>query len=1133
MISNVEHYMSIIVDSHMEAVSQINNFAGKYGLQKIKTEELLKPTTSESIEKGSFPHMEWMVTSYGVVQGMVSALRFLMNRDLTDVPERLSRFVKGLGLDPNDISVLIPGFGDVGSGEAKLLVGKEGYQDRPDYKDMPEFSDLETYGSLAIKVRGTSNIRGALYCRQGLSAKGICQMRELVEKTDDVDNVWLVEEWVKAGYPVDKVWLPVENPSLSTEDKERYARLIDLIRDKYPETEIITGGLEVLDLMMEEEATILMPSAGSRMIRTKDQVARLKVKIVAEGANNAISPELEKLLYEAGLLYLPGELLNGGGIYCSKEEIRHFASEIKSILEIKNQRERENSLNETMEQFRYHVVDGIKELIIARMRYVMYKWFEDRNWAYGELAENVPDIVRNLAKDILELVDRLLTNDETLQKEFGYDVLAQLRQRADFDYERNAHKVPYRHVLLEAAVELAGEIFVYAPGEYAGDAGYLLNNIQNEELKKKQDQPWGEALDRRRMAIYRIGKIGETRAAAVKKVTVQTLTAILNDKTENLEIRKNAAEALSSLIGYLNGRQIEDYESLAVKALQDRSVDDAQPQQLKVWSKWALNRIGIPPAAAQAAGTLDTLKQIAALLEAQKKGFCMPFTHQQFLELSQLMPELLLGRMIEDITLLTPDEEAMAVDIIRSCQTYLTNTGQRTTTFDIGYEPIAIRVIGNRLLTVSPDHKLHLWDLAKGKQLKEYFSVVGFSVVPSYFAIITNDKDKPGWFILYNAESGADIYSSPLGAAHIASLASHSIDEISVLIHGWQFFKPENELTNLEKAAMQALPVNAKSIKFIVKIEPSGKVTAVTVAAANAAGTILEKLKEIAKIIDDSEALSNDKIGTWRQKTEWIQRSRLIGNLEKILQGRSLSSILDLNQQEETKAMWAIADYYRHQYFLDAQTANSFASRINKVPVELQQRIKKLILDFIIQSKDEDDSDVSLLLRASELAKSFPLDASADIVRAKLIELYDEMVVDTDRAGEQTPGGYKTWIYLGCYQEILEDVAKIDFLARGMAIKDLAKRILIIGDDEITPQIKNILMDRYGYTDWNGQLGIDVRQNIDDAELRRIWDQYDIIIRKNPAGAYTLTSTGHEIKLLGVDIEEINIRLQYELESWL
>jgi len=76
-------------------------------------------------------------------------------------------------------------------------------------------------------------------------------------------------------------------------------------------------------------------------------------------------------------------------------------------------------------------------------------------------------------------------------------------------------------------------------------------------------------------------------------------------------------------------------------------------------------------------------------------------------------------------------------------------------------------------------------------------------------------------------------------------------------------------------------------------------------------------------------------------------------------------------------------------------------------------------------------------------------------------------------------------------------------------------------------------MDRYGYTDWNGQLGIDVRQNIDDAELRRIWDQYDIIIRKNPAGAYTLTSTGHEIKLLGVDIEEINIRLQYELESWL
>ncbi len=143
MVTDVDRMMSIIVDSHNEAVDEINAFAVKHNLKELMIDkrELLRPTTSESIDKGSFPHKQWMVTSYGVVQGMVSALRFLMSDRVQSAPPVLKRFITDLNLKRGDISVLIPGFGDVGSGKAKLLVGSEGYKDRADYKDMPEYAD--------------------------------------------------------------------------------------------------------------------------------------------------------------------------------------------------------------------------------------------------------------------------------------------------------------------------------------------------------------------------------------------------------------------------------------------------------------------------------------------------------------------------------------------------------------------------------------------------------------------------------------------------------------------------------------------------------------------------------------------------------------------------------------------------------------------------------------------------------------------------------------------------------------------------------------------------------------------------------------------------------------------------------
>ncbi len=50
-------------------------------------------------------------------------------------------------------------------------------------------------------------------------------------------------------------------------------------------------------------------------------VGRLRVRVVAEGANNAVKPHVEELLHWRGILYLPGQALNWGGVKGSTLEV--------------------------------------------------------------------------------------------------------------------------------------------------------------------------------------------------------------------------------------------------------------------------------------------------------------------------------------------------------------------------------------------------------------------------------------------------------------------------------------------------------------------------------------------------------------------------------------------------------------------------------------------------------------------------------------------------------------------------------------------------------------------------------------------------------------------------------------------
>lgn len=79
------------------------------------------------------------------------------------------------------------------------------------------------------------------------------------------------------------------------------------------------------DAICEAEADVFAPCALGGAINAKT-LPRLKAKVIAGGANNQLSgPEAGRALFEAGLLYAPDYVINGGGIINVAGEIRAIA----------------------------------------------------------------------------------------------------------------------------------------------------------------------------------------------------------------------------------------------------------------------------------------------------------------------------------------------------------------------------------------------------------------------------------------------------------------------------------------------------------------------------------------------------------------------------------------------------------------------------------------------------------------------------------------------------------------------------------------------------------------------------------------------------------------------------------------
>ena len=97
------------------------------------------------------------------------------------------------------------------------------------------------------------------------------------------------------------------------------ARLIELKKEGKNVTDYPDGQKLDLDAVIDIECEIWIPAARPDVVR-KDNVARLKTKLIPQGANIPFTPEAEQFLHENGVLVIPDFIANAGGVICAAVE---------------------------------------------------------------------------------------------------------------------------------------------------------------------------------------------------------------------------------------------------------------------------------------------------------------------------------------------------------------------------------------------------------------------------------------------------------------------------------------------------------------------------------------------------------------------------------------------------------------------------------------------------------------------------------------------------------------------------------------------------------------------------------------------------------------------------------------------
>ncbi len=99
------------------------------------------------------------------------------------------------------------------------------------------------------------------------------------------------------------------------------ARLIELKNAGGVVCDYPTGEKLDRDAVIDVDCDIWIPAARPDVIR-EDNVARLRTKLVLQGANIPFTPGAEKTLHERGVLVIPDFIANAGGVICAAMEYR-------------------------------------------------------------------------------------------------------------------------------------------------------------------------------------------------------------------------------------------------------------------------------------------------------------------------------------------------------------------------------------------------------------------------------------------------------------------------------------------------------------------------------------------------------------------------------------------------------------------------------------------------------------------------------------------------------------------------------------------------------------------------------------------------------------------------------------------
>ena len=89
------------------------------------------------------------------------------------------------------------------------------------------------------------------------------------------------------------------------------------------------------DAIVDVECDIWIPAARPDVVR-EDNVARLKTRLVVQGANIPFTAGAERILHDRGVMVVPDFIANAGGVICAAMEYRGASqTEVFAVIEEK------------------------------------------------------------------------------------------------------------------------------------------------------------------------------------------------------------------------------------------------------------------------------------------------------------------------------------------------------------------------------------------------------------------------------------------------------------------------------------------------------------------------------------------------------------------------------------------------------------------------------------------------------------------------------------------------------------------------------------------------------------------------------------------------------------------------------